>query len=288
MPLTQKAPAKINLGLHVLRQRPDGYHDIETVLHRIGWADTITAAPADSLSLTCSAPSLPTDEDNLCLQAAQRLAKTFNVNTGAELHLKKRVPYGAGLGSGSTDAAATLHLLTRLWDITPAPETLYEIGRTIGADVPFFLQKAPAAHATGRGDTLSPLSKDGIPYRLPFPLLIAVPPVEVATPWAYGQVEPSETDRPDLREIVCSNDLSRWREALTNDFEAPVTAAEPAVGVLRSALQDTDAAYVSLSGSGGAVYAVFDELSNAESAQDALQDLAGVDVRSHLMRGAPQ
>jgi len=283
MPLTQNAPAKINLGLHVLRQRPDGYHDVETILHRIDWADTITAAPADALSLTCSDPSLPTNRDNLCLQAAHRLAAALDGPTGAKLHLEKRVPYGAGLGSGSSDAAATLRLLTRLWDVDLSSETLQEIGRTIGADVPFFLQDAPSAYATGRGDTLSPLSKDGGPYRLPFPLLVAVPSVEVSTPWAYDQVTPAETDRGNLRRLVLSNDPSRWEEALTNDFASPVTTAEPAVDAVRTALRETDAAYVSLSGSGSAVYGLFKEKGAARAAQEALRTWDPLDVRTHLM-----
>ena len=280
MSLTQHAPAKINLGLHVLRQRPDGDHDIETVLHRIDWGDTITATPADTLSLTCSDPALPTDANNLCLQAAHRLRDAFGVTAGADLHLDKQVPYGAGLGGGSSDAAATLRLLTRLWDLDPAPERLRDIGGAIGADVPFFLMDAPAAYATGRGDTLSPLSSDGDAYRLPFPLLVAVPSVEVSTPWAYTQVTPSGTNRPDLRRVVRSNDLAGWRAALTNDFEAPVTAAEPSVESVRDALMDTDAAYVSLSGSGGAVYGNFETEAAAQEARTALRS---AEVRTHLM-----
>jgi tetratricopeptide (TPR) repeat protein len=163
MPLVERAPAKVNLGLHVLRKRPNGDHDVETVLHRIDWADTITAAPASTLSLTCSDSSLPTDDDNLCLRAARRLATAFDVTTGADLHLEKQVPYGAGLGGGSSDAAATLCLLSRLWDLDPSSEQLRTIGGKIGADVPFFLMDTPAAYATGRGDTLSLLSKDGEP-----------------------------------------------------------------------------------------------------------------------------
>ncbi len=283
MHLTQDAPAKINIGLHVLRQRPDGYHDIETVLHRIDWADTIAATPADALSLTCSDPSLPTDTDNLCLQAARRLASACDVAAGANLHLEKRVPYGAGLGSGSSDAAATLRLLTRLWDVDPSPDALRQIGRTIGADVPFFLQDAPAAYATGRGDTLSPLSKDGASYRLPFSLLIAVPSVAVATPWAYDQVTAAEDGRPDLRHLVLSNDLSRWDEALTNDFSAPVTRAVRAVDAVQTTLQATDAACVSLSGSGSAVYGLFEEAGAARTAREALQSLDPLDLQTHLM-----
>ena len=286
MSLAQDAPAKINLGLHVLRRRPDGYHDIETVLYRIDWADRITASPADALSLTCSDPALPTDEDNLCLQAAHRLAAAFDVTAGAKLHLEKRVPYGAGLGSGSSDAAATLRLLTRLWDLDASPDTLRRIGRTIGADVPFFLLDAPAAYATGRGDTPSPLLDDGAFYRLPYPLLIAVPPVEIATPWAYEKTTPMETGRPDLRQVVRSNDPARWRDGLANDFETPVAAAEPAVDTVRAALQSTDAAYVSLSGSGGAVYGLFRARGAARVAQATLWTLSSVEVRTHLVPAA--
>ncbi len=280
MPSTQHAPAKINLGLHVLRERTDRYHDIETVLHQIDWADTITAAPAPTLSLTCSDPALPTDDDNLCLQAAHRLAAAFDVTEGAELHLEKRVPYGAGLGSGSSDAAATLRLLSRLWDLDPSAEQLQEIGSAIGADVPFFLMDAPAAYATGRGDTLSPLSNDEEPYRLLFPLLVAVPPAAVSTPWAYAQVAPNDIDRPDLRRVVTSNDPMRWQSALINDFEAPVATAEPSVASLRNALRDTDAAYVSLSGSGGAVYGVFETV---EAAREAKKKVQSPQVRVHLV-----
>ena len=280
MPSTQHAPAKVNLGLHVLRERTDGDHDVETVLHRIDWADTITAAPAETLSLTCSDPSLPTDEDNLCLRAAHRLAAAFDVTRGGDLHLEKRVPYGAGLGSGSSDAAATLRLLSRLWELDPSSEQLQEIGGEIGADVPFFLMDAPAAYATGRGDTLSPLLKDGGSYRLPFPLLVAVPPAAVSTSWAYAQVTPNDTDRPDLQRVVTSNDPGRWRSVLVNDFEAPVAAAEPSVASLCNALRDTDAAYVSLSGSGGAVYGVFETVG---AAREARKNVQSPQVRTHLL-----
>jgi 4-diphosphocytidyl-2-C-methyl-D-erythritol kinase len=272
MPLVERAPAKINLGLHVLRKRPDGYHDVETVLHRIDWTDTVTAQPADSLSMTCSDPSLPTDTDNLCLQAARRLAEACDVSLGAELHLEKRVPYGTGLGGGSSDAAATLRLLTRLWDLTPTQRQLHDVARRVGSDVPFFLNDAPAAYATGRGDALTPLYGNDDPYRLPYPVLVAVPPLQVATPDAYAQVTPREEGRPSLPDLVRTGDLARWRSALGNDFEAPITERHPAVAAARDWLDEAGAAYVSLSGSGGAVYGVFETNEQAEAAFEAGQD----------------
>ena len=285
MPLVERAPAKINLGLHVLRKRPDGYHDVETVLHRFDWADTITAQPAESLSMTCSDPALPTDEENLCLQAAHRLAEACGVATGAELHLEKRVPYGAGLGGGSSDAAATLRLLNRLWELDAPPEKLRPLAREIGSDVPFFLNDAPAAYATGRGDDLTPLYGNDHPYRLPFPVLVAVPPVTIATPEAYGEVRPREGGRPSLPDLVRANDLTRWRTTLVNDFDDPITDAHSEVATTRAWLNDEGADYVSLSGSGGAVYGIFE---SAERAETVFERGREREEQVHLMPGPPR
>lgn len=282
MPLVERAPAKINLGLHVLRERPDGYHDVETVLHRIDWADTITAEPADDLSMTCSDPALPTDDENLCLQAAHRLREAFGVTAGARVHLEKRVPYGAGLGGGSSDAAATLRLLTRLWELEVRSEQLREVAAQIGADVPFFLEEVPAAYATGRGDEVTSFSDDGMPYRLPFPILVVVPSLEISTPDAYAHVSPNDRNRPDLPAVVRSNDLVRWRSGLTNDFEAPISEVYPPVETARQWLWAMGAGYVSLSGSGGAVYGVFEAENRAEAALEAGRER---DERMQLVGG---
>lgn len=259
--LVRRAPAKINLGLHVLRRRADGFHDIETVLLCIGWADRLTARPADTLSLTCSDPSLPTGEANLCVEAAQRLAEAFDVDRGAALHLEKRLPYGAGLGGGSSDAAATLRLLDDLWGLDAPPKRLREIAAEIGADVPFFLHEdTPAVLATGRGTQLRSLrSASGAPYDLPFALVVVDPGVHVSTAEAYRRVEPCATERPDLAALVRSNDLARWRAELENDFAPVVYEEHPQVEDARDRLVGAGAEYAALTGSGGAVVGVFAE-----------------------------
>lgn len=266
--LERLAPAKINLGLHVLRRRADGYHDIETVLHRIAWADRITAEPADRLAMTCTDPALPTDDRNLCMQAARRLREAFGVEQGAALHLDKRVPYGAGLGGGSSDAAATLQLLDELWGLDATPAKLHRIAAQIGADVPFFLEEG-AALATGRGEVLTPLrDAAGDSYCMPFALVVVVPDVHIATPDAYGTVQPDADDRPDLAALVRSNDLARWRAELVNDFEVPVLEAYPDVRAVKEMIQDAGADYAALSGSGAAVYGVFENAASARSAAE--------------------
>lgn len=272
MALTRTAPAKINLGLHVLRRRADGFHDIETVLYRIGWADRLTAEPAPTLEMTCSDPALPTDARNLCMQAAQRLADRFDVRAGARLHLDKEVPYGAGLGGGSSDAAATLQLLDALWDLDDTDDALHDVAAAVGSDVPFFLGPR-AAYATGRGTTLTPLpvSEGPHPHRLPYAVVVAVPPVAVPTGAAYAKVTPQADNRPDLRAIVASGNLERWRDTLTNDFQAPVIEDYPEVGRALRMLRDQGAAYAALSGSGSAVFGVFEDARDAEAAGQAAE-----------------
>lgn len=268
MPLTRRAPAKINLGLHVLRKRADGYHDVETVYHRIGWADEITVEAAEELSMTCTDPALPTDDTNLCLQAARRLAGTVEGEHGAAIRLEKNVPYGAGLGGGSSDAATTLQMLVDLWNLEVTGDTLHDLAAQIGSDVPFFLRPEPAAYATGRGDELEPVrTEDGRPFRLDTAVLLVVPPIQVSTPEAYEMVVPDDVDRPDLQAVVASGELGRWRAELVNDFEAPVAERYAPVDAARGLLHDHGADYVSLSGSGSAVYGLFTSPRQATSAQ---------------------
>jgi 4-diphosphocytidyl-2-C-methyl-D-erythritol kinase len=272
---TRRAPAKINLGLHVLRRRPDGFHDLATVFQRIPWEDELAARPAsdERIALTCSDPALPTDDDNLVVRAARVLAGACDVERGARLRLEKHLPAGAGLGGGSSDAAAALRLLSDFWSLDATDETLRKLAARLGSDVPFFLG-APAAYATGRGDVLHPMRD----YRLPFPLVVAVPDVAVSTPDAYRLVAPSNQDRPDLRAVVRSNDPARWRRELTNDFEEPVVEAYPVIGAVRAALRESGAAYAALSGSGSAVFGVFE--GNAAARTAARQLAERDDVRA--------
>ena len=255
--LSESAPAKLNLGLHVLRRRPDGFHDLDTVFLPLGWSDRLTAAPADALSLTTTDPALPTDGGNLVVRAARALAAWGGVEAGARLHLDKRVPYGAGLGGGSSDAAAALRLLARLWSLDVPADALAALALGLGSDVPFFLDGRPA-RATGQGELLTPLlGADGAPYRCPFWLVVAVPDVHVSTAEAYRLVTPRDGDRPALAAAVRSNDLGRWRAELVNDFQAPVEASHPEIAAVRHALEAGGADYTSLSGSGSAVFGAF-------------------------------
>jgi len=267
--LKRQAPAKLNLGLHVLRKRPDGFHDLETVFLRIPWADVLTARPSRSVELTCSDPFLTTDEANLVMKAALRLAEAVGVEQGAALHLDKRLPHGAGLGGGSSDAAATLRLLADFWTLDLPDETLHRLALALGSDVPFFLGPA-AAYATGRGEILAPLRDPatGAVYRMPYALVVVVPPVRVSTAAAYARVRPHATDRPDLRALVRSNDLARWRAELVNDFEKPIFERYPEIQTIKEELLEAGAGYAAMSGSGSAVFGVFEDEDKATAAAE--------------------
>lgn len=267
--LSRQARAKVNLGLHVLRKRSDGYHDLETVLLPIEWTDTLTLEPAHTLSFTCDDQAIAGNA-NLVMRAAHALREHFDVEKGARIHLAKRIPYGAGLGGGSSDAATALRLLVELWDLSDADHELYEIGSRLGSDVPFFLQEE-AALATGRGTDLNPLSSNDEAYAFPFDLVVAVPETRISTPEAYSLVAPRDTGRPDLTELIKSNDPERWRREMVNDFEEAILDAFPEIAALKQSLYDAGAAYASMSGSGSAVYGVFEDGARATAAAEALR-----------------
>ncbi len=266
----RRAPAKVNLGLHVLRRRSDGFHDLSTVFMPVGWADVLTAEPARALSLTTTDPHLPTDGTNLVVRAARALQAWAGGTRGAALHLDKLVPYGAGLGGGSSDAATALRLLVDLWGLNVPEAQLHALALRLGSDVPFFLDPV-AAYGTGRGERLAPLvGSDGAPWRCPFALVVAVPPVPVSTAEAFASVTPDGHGRPDLVAAVTSDDLRRWRMEATNDFQPAIEASYPVVREVRQSLERHGAGYAALSGTGSAIVGAFEDAAAANEAAHAL------------------
>ncbi|MBT8399407.1 MAG: 4-(cytidine 5'-diphospho)-2-C-methyl-D-erythritol kinase [Rhodothermia bacterium] len=261
------AYAKINLGLHVLSRRDDGFHEIETVMLRIGWADRLRLAVRDDSDIVfgCSDPDLPTDQSNTCVRAASLLRQRFSVDRGVDIYLDKRVPYGAGLGSGSSDAATVLTVLRNSWGLDCSDEELIDIAAEIGSDVPFFIRGLPAL-ATGRGTELVQLRCSGTPFELTSSIAVVVPRLHVSTREAYAAVRPRSTSRPDLTEVVCTRDMARWCEELTNDFEAPLRSRHEELDEVFRAFASSEASYVCLSGSGSAVFALFKSAEQARSA----------------------
>ncbi len=261
--LFESAPAKINLGLHIIHRRADGYHDLATVFHPIGWADRITVSPAEEISLICTDAMLSSGEDNLIIRAARLLREVASIDQGASFHLEKILPHGAGLGGGSSDAATVLRMLCNLWKLDDATLALESLALKIGSDVPFFLH-GHTAYAEGRGERLTPMTD----YVFPFSLAVIVPPIHISTAWAFQQVNVSETNRVNLMEVVRSNDLDRWRQELINDFEKPVFLQWPTIENIKSSLLRSGAGFASLTGSGAGVYGIFESKEDAKEAAE--------------------
>ena len=178
------AYAKINIGLYVVERRPDGFHNIETVFHRIAIADALSLTPAGEIRVSSSSPDAPSDNTNICFKAAALLQAHLKTSQGVHIHIEKQVPVGAGLGGGSADAACVLRQLPALWGATVPEESLRTMALQLGSDVPYFLSPGSAV-AGGRGELLQYFTLD-----VPYTILLCNPGIHVATGWAYGRITP--------------------------------------------------------------------------------------------------
>jgi 4-diphosphocytidyl-2-C-methyl-D-erythritol kinase len=264
-----RAYAKINLGLHVLGKRSDGYHSIETVFRLINLYDELEMVQYDQgIHFSSNDPSLATDRTNLCIQAANLLRDLTGCHTGVEMRLTKRIPIGAGLGGGSSDAAATLRGLTKLWSLDISTEELQTISASLGSDVPFFFT-GQTAYATGRGEVL-----ERMVLPLPYSILVATPRIHVSTAWAYSSLRLNPAlERPNLRELLSAGvrDPSVLRKELTNDFEETVFQKYPEIRKIKEKLLAGGAELALMSGSGSSAFGLF---SSADIAKDIASTLS--------------
>jgi 4-diphosphocytidyl-2-C-methyl-D-erythritol kinase len=252
--------AKINLGLHVLRKRADGFHDISTCFYPVNWKDILEIIPAGEFSFKSSGLTIPGDKkDNLCIKAYNLLKKEHNLPP-VKIHLHKIIPMGAGLGGGSSDAVFTLKGLNELFKLELKIEDLQPYAQQLGSDCPFFLYDQPMM-ASGRGDELQALdlSISG------FKLIIVYPEINVNTASAYTGIKPSD-DRVALEKVL-KQEIDTWKNDLFNDFEKSVFQLHPQIQTIKEKLYNAGAVYSSMSGSGSAVYGLFkvipDDLRNA-------------------------
>lgn len=264
-----RAYAKINLDLKILGLLPDGYHELRTVLQSVDLHDTLTfTARPGPFVVDCDEPGVPTGALNLVWRAASLLwslrPESAGPLAGVHVALQKRIPAEAGLGGGSSDAAATLLALSRLWRLSPDSATLARIGSRLGADVPFFLAGGTAL-GSGRGDDVSPLTEPPVT-----PIVIVKPSFGVSTPEAYGWYDQDRRPRPGRASSRVLPGWPAWAQGLGNDLEPPVTSRFPEI---RRAVRDLvalGAVHAAMSGSGSAVFGIFGDASLAAAARSAL------------------
>ena len=242
------APAKINLSLRVLGRRADGFHDLESLMCPVSVFDTldVTLRAAGGLEFTCDDATLPAGDDNLVVRAARLFCDRAGIEPHARIALTKHIPHGAGLGGGSSDAAATLLALDRLLATQLSLETLAAMAAELGSDVPFFIYQS-AAMIRGRGERVEPVA---FPHALP--LLLIKPPFGVPTPWAYSRWK----DACEIPEVPYAAQAFPWGE-LVNDLERPVFEKYIFLAdVKRWLLGQPEAVGALMSGSGATVFAV--------------------------------
>ena len=272
MKLKFKTPAKVNLGLHVHGKREDGFHELETIFQMVSLFDDVELELLSSgIKLECDTPGIPTDDTNLVCKAALLLRKSYQVEgKGVSIRLKKKIPFGAGLGGGSGNAAGVLMGLNRLWDLNIDREKLFTLAAELGSDVPFFLT-SPCALGKGRGErlkVLEPCSK--------FQVLLVFPGFPIATSWVYQNLRLKLTKRPNnisiLRKNLSLSNITSLGSQLYNDLESVVIQKFPEVKVVKDELWAWGALGVLLSGSGATVFGIFDD---PEKAQVACASLNG-------------
>ncbi len=250
--LTILAPAKINLCLSVLSRRPDGYHEVEMLMQMVGLYDEVKVSlGGDGVTVRCDTSSVPSDERNIAWKAANAMLKHAGLETGLSVTIKKRIPVAAGLGGGSSDAAAVLAAANELLGTGLDRKQLARIGAGLGMDVPFFFH-GPLAVATGRGDVLTSIAP------LPgFWVLLVNPGFEISTPWVYKNVNLRLTKKVDCNKIARLT-VRKIAQTLYNDLETVTAAAHPVIIKIEEALIAEGAMGARMSGSGPTVFGIFE------------------------------
>lgn len=247
--------AKINLGLHVCHKRPDGYHHIETIFYPIPLCDILEVvhAPQGSAPWQWHNSGMAVDApagQNICIKALQLVQHHYAIGP-VQVQLHKIIPFGAGLGGGSSDGAAMIDLLDKLFELQMPLSLRTELATRLGADCPFFIHNRPA-FATGIGNELTPISLN----LSGFHLVLVKPPIHVSTPEAYRGVTPAPP-RHSLTQIA-ARPVSEWKQLLINDFEQSVFARHPQIGHIKDELYRLGAVYAAMSGSGSTVFGLFE------------------------------
>ncbi|MEK7764026.1 MAG: 4-(cytidine 5'-diphospho)-2-C-methyl-D-erythritol kinase [Nitrospirota bacterium] len=268
--ITVFAPAKINVVLRILDRRPDGFHNLWSIMQTVALEDEVCikiCADRQDIQLSCDAAQLAADRSNLVYRAAAEVLARAKQSIGLDIELRKRIPMGAGLGGGSSDAAATIIGLNRLLRLEWSPTQMADAGQSLGSDVPFFFF-APSAFVAGRGETVRPVVVEGGRW-----VVLVNPGFGVNTKWAYQELaatRPAVAPLSPVQQNLDRQSQVSWAQliaAAENDFEAPVFAAHGKLREIKQNLQNYGAEIALLSGSGATVFGVFVNEARARQAQ---------------------
>lgn len=267
--MTFHSPAKINLWLRILGKRTDGFHEVQTRLCRLALGDTVEIelrGKGKEVALTCSDPTVPLDETNLAMRALRAFETRTRKQSSWRIHLEKKIPAGAGLGGGSSNAATVLKGVNELAGSPLTQAQLIELGAAIGSDVPCFILDTPAADGAGRGEQVTPVD---FPWQLP--LVLIKPPFPIPTPWAYKRWADSE----EIPGILYSPQLCPWG-AMSNDLERPVFEKYMQLPALKSwFLEQGEVRAALMSGSGSTMFAITETPTQAGELAEKVRQWCG-------------
>jgi 4-diphosphocytidyl-2-C-methyl-D-erythritol kinase len=279
-PLEKNSPCKVNLLLNILGKRPDGFHELETVMQPVNLCDRLTFERCGgAVELSCSAAGLPVDSRNLVHRAATGFLQAAKISDGVRIHLEKKIPLAAGLGGGSGNAATTLLALNELFGQPLSDVQLGELAASLGSDVPFFLQGKPVL-ATGRGEKIQPL--DFFPALTGKALLLIHPGFGISTPWAYqnlARFPEALNGRPGRAQKLISKlqtgDLRSASAEFYNSLEAPALEKYPVLALFQEFLRANGALAALMSGSGSTTFAIAENKATAESLAEKFKSKFG-------------
>jgi len=259
--------AKINLGLHVLERLPTGYHRIETGFCFINWKDRFEVRPSESMKLEMPDSDIPVDDTNLVNRAIRVLEKYVGLQNSYRIKVDKRIPAGAGLGGGSSNAALILRMLNKIEHLGLSPDELVDLSRDLGADIPFFI-KGKTGIGTGVGHDIEPADIQPELW-----VVTCFPEIESSTPEAYQFCTPNPDHEFSIKKILTEMEPEEWKAMLVNDLEPAVFPRYHLVGNLKDQLYEFGAVYAAMSGSGSAVYGLFEQDFVAINAYHGLNEL---------------
>lgn len=254
-----KAPAKINIGLNIISRRPDGYHNLETIFYPIvDLYDVIKITKAKLFSFRCNVKEIDLDTNNLIIKAKNKLEKFSGKKLNVEIYCEKNIPIGAGLGGGSSDAAATLISLNEMFNLNISEDEMVKIALELGSDVPFFIKSKPS-YAGGRGEQLEQIN-----LNIKHPILLINPRIHVSTKEAFANITPLKSKYKLVDSIVGEQlDFDILNSKVKNDFEYTVFARHTILQEIKEKLYKVGAKFVLMSGSGSTIYAIFGNLNQA-------------------------
>lgn len=255
--------SKVNIGLKVLSQRDDGYHNIYTIFQELNFGDSIDIEKRDhGFKIIANVDWIPTNKSNICYKAYTEIKKEFSEVKGIHIKIDKKIPIGSGLGGGSANAAALLKGIKNIYKLEVTESKLEEIGGEVGADVPFFI-RGKTQLGEGIGDKLTQLPKAIIGT-----YLLVIPKISIRTEWAYSVIKNRlNNQNKNAKFSSFSNEDYSSLQIFENDFEQIVIPAYPEIGAIKSKLLNLGARFASLSGSGSTVYGVYDDEASAKEAE---------------------